>query len=98
MKNKNKDQIFYAPNHQSAIDRKYKFRSTSAVLKFNKTVKCKTEGCKKYYTVTKWRTGVDRDYCKTHREEIHEAEAEQMVKEIEERELEERINNFKLEI
>jgi sarcosine oxidase delta subunit len=87
-----KDKIYFPPKNTDRLKEKYHFKTTNEALKRNKNVKCHYEGCGKWFKVTPTKTGVDRDYCKKHREEIHEAEAEAFVEKIRQRELDETVN------
>ncbi len=47
---------------------------------FRPTVKCKKEGCRNWYKISPWKTGIDRDLCALHRNQVREQEAEEIIK------------------
>lgn len=78
-KPKRTDKIYYKRSHQSKIEEKYRFPTEARVLKRDKYNKCAWENCKKYFLVTPWKTGFDRDYCKKHRDILREQEADEII-------------------
>ncbi len=57
-----------------------------------KNVKCNKEGCKNWYKISPWKTGIDRDLCAPHRNEVREKEAEELIKQRDARTLAFQIN------
>jgi len=73
----NYEKPFILSKH-SDLERKYKFKSTSQAL-FPKTIRCQREHCTTHFQTSPWKTGIDRTLCLKHRNEVREAEANQLA-------------------
>ena len=74
------DKIFYPGRYQSKLDIKYgKQKSLNQALGRFENRRCAIIECKKWFTVSTSKIGVDRAFCPKHREEFHQKEAEEMI-------------------